>query len=471
MLKTDPLSEPIGIIGAGVAGLITAHTFLRDGFSNVEIVTRDASVGGTWARGRVYPGVVLNNVHDEYRLSAMPMRDPGLRDGRLTAGALTTYFEDFAARFGLMEKVLFGTEVMGIGRGKGRRGWAVDLKDLASGTVKTVEYSRVVLCTGGCSAPKIPESLSAASIQLTRTFFPYRRFLHTTWLGGKIVHGVLNTITWLSFKTLNIPPSSPLRNAPSVFWSIRLNDEGTPRSNSFFSLVNAGKIALVSPARAESFGADGRSLTLSNGDVLPADAVVLATGHSSSWSGIFDRETMDAVGLSRHEPEPHQTDEWNYTSLVNPPPAHPTCDQWSSSIYRGLVPAKNIACRDLAVNGAIFSKNIGYSCEVSAHWIASYFRGDPMRLPQSAEEALAAAAREGAWTRKRYPDMLLWASESYSSAIAFFTWPQVADEMLEDMGLRSGRSGGGWLTWAFKVISVDEIGRLREERAERRVQL
>lgn len=51
---------PIGIIGAGAAGLITAHTLLQDGFRAVQILTRDKSVGGVWARERTYPGIFIN---------------------------------------------------------------------------------------------------------------------------------------------------------------------------------------------------------------------------------------------------------------------------------------------------------------------------------------------------------------------------------------------------------------------------
>lgn len=42
------------------------------------------------------------------------------------------------------------------------------------------------------------------------------------------------------------------------------------------------------------------------------------------------------------------------------------------------------------------------------------------------------------------------------------------DELLEDMGVRSMRSGGNWLTWPFKVISPDEITTLGEERRAKR---
>lgn len=50
----------IGIIGSGPAALVTAHTLIKDGFTNVQLITRDSSAGGIWAKERVYPGLSLN---------------------------------------------------------------------------------------------------------------------------------------------------------------------------------------------------------------------------------------------------------------------------------------------------------------------------------------------------------------------------------------------------------------------------
>ena len=55
-----PTSATVAIIGAGAAGLITAHTLLRDGFEHVQVLTRDPSAGGVWAAKRVYPGLSIN---------------------------------------------------------------------------------------------------------------------------------------------------------------------------------------------------------------------------------------------------------------------------------------------------------------------------------------------------------------------------------------------------------------------------
>ena len=58
--NSDVLREPVGIIGAGAAGLINAHVLLQDGFTDVTLISRDKSVGGTWMRDCVYPGLFIN---------------------------------------------------------------------------------------------------------------------------------------------------------------------------------------------------------------------------------------------------------------------------------------------------------------------------------------------------------------------------------------------------------------------------
>lgn len=67
-----------------------------------------------------------------------------------------------------------------------------------------------------------------------------------------------------------------------------------------------------------------------------------------------------------------------------------------------------------------FTGNPGYTNEVVAHWIASYFRGDKMRLPSS-EEAFKKAEEQSAWMKVRFPSMLSWVNESYSTSLDFWT--------------------------------------------------
>ena len=58
--STEELEKTVCIIGSGAAGLITAHTLIRDGFKHVDVISRDKSAGGVWAAERVYPGLVIN---------------------------------------------------------------------------------------------------------------------------------------------------------------------------------------------------------------------------------------------------------------------------------------------------------------------------------------------------------------------------------------------------------------------------
>lgn len=114
-----------------------------------------------------------------------------------------------------------------------------------------------------------------------------------------------------------------------------------------------------------------------------------------------------------------------------------------------------------------------------------------MRIPATPEAALQETERQSAWLRHRYPQVSPTANSSYTSNIGFWgcvelasslasfspnptslvplaRWPQVADDLLEDIGLKVMRSGGSWLTWPFRVVQIKEIAGLKEERDVRR---
>ncbi|KAJ7781934.1 FAD/NAD-P-binding domain-containing protein [Mycena maculata] len=550
----------VAVLGAGAAGLITAHTLSTDGF-DVQVITRDDTPGGQWAKERVYPGLQLNNVHGEFRFSAHEMSAPpdsAVTGGRLTGQDMHKYMKEFADKF-LSGKIMLGTEILNVRRDD--LSWALSVQDIATGESKILKFSKIALCNGGTSKPMIPEYLSPANAKRARfegsvmhsahftahmeeileavpgssespraivvvgggksaqdicaylagegheptivyektdaftagvkslpdfirksrhakcrmlsLLSPHinlrtwlERFLHTTWLGSKIVHGNWNGIMTSSFKAMGIPENSPLRLTYSPFWNIHTNDEGIPRENGFHSLVNNGKINVIAPGRMTGYGDDGHSVLLDNGKSPKADLVILATGYMSSWDDIFDEKTAGDIGFHRHHPI-HQDlpDEWvNYKTLANPPALHPENTKWSSSIYKGIVPATNLLRRDFAINGAVLTTNDGYSFEVAAHWISSYFLGDKMKLPATPEEALKYTERDALWLRKRHPGLDLSLNESCTSYSAFWTWPQHSDELLEDMYLPSMRSGGNWFTWPFKVISITELTTLHKER-------
>ncbi|KZP03480.1 FAD/NAD-P-binding domain-containing protein [Athelia psychrophila] len=525
------MAKTVGIIGAGAAGLVTAHTLLQDGF-DVTVLTRDPSPGGVWCKERLYPNILINNVNSEYRFSALPMPErPDFKatGGRLSGEDMRGYMESYADRF-VKNSIRYNVEVLRVQRvesGSKEPNWAITFRDRGTGAQGVLKYDKLVLCTGGCSQPLIPASLSPTNaafdgiivhssefrsrlsditslaetspgrvvvvgggksamdiaayltnqgLKVTVVFettdgflaspmplpdfvrksrlmsllsphivlkTPIERFFHTTWLGSAIVLGFWSILQMASLFTFNIAKDSPLRKTRSLFLSVRANDEGVGRPNSFYDLVNRGKIELAAPARMASYGPDRKSVLLNDGRVLAADAVILATGFKSSWGPIFDDATKQELGLGNYPPPTTESEahHWDYTTLAHTPPSKQGGAQWASSLYRGVVPAKNILRRDFAVNGAVFSANNGLVFETASHWISSYFLEDAfLRVPSSPKEAFESTDREGAYLRKRHPEALLWMNESYS-VVKFFTWPQFIDDLFEDMGVPTYRSG------------------------------
>nr|GAT52224.1 FAD/NAD(P)-binding domain-containing protein [Mycena chlorophos] len=337
------------------------------------------------------------------------------------------------------------------------------------------------------------------------------RFLHTTALGSWLVFLLWSALRTASLLAVGINPFS--RAGPPgggtgipgrashirpLFWSVHLNDDGVPsrrgtnNNSHFYTLVGQGKIRTVVPARVVGFDADGRSVVAvttdagaegRNEDVhLRADVLLLATGYKSSWTSLLDEETAEKIGM---EPTPLPVDSdaspfaYPHLSLrvtTRPPSAQPTKsvpDKRIWSLLHGIVPTKNISQRDFAINGAVFTTNVGYTFEVTSHWISSYFLGDAallQNIPRGVDLETHAKRKLG-WMQLRYPDDALSMSESCGSFIAFWNWPQFADDLLREMGLRTIRSGGNWLTWPFKTIDIDdELATLRDERAAKRSQ-
>ena len=94
---------------------------------------------------------------------------------------------------------------------------------------------------------------------------------------------------------------SPLRNAHSLFWGVRTNDEGNGHPRGFFANVAQGNIHLVAPARVHGFSEDGSGLILEDGRTLPANLVIAATGYESSWAPLLDGMYRDASSIHNSE--------------------------------------------------------------------------------------------------------------------------------------------------------------------------
>lgn len=100
----------------------------------------------------IYDNVVWNqfiiSVHGEYRFSSLEMPPPATGDGRLRGLDICNYAEKFTDKFLIGKaKFHFETEVLNIERDE-KGNWNVAVEDLATKSLRTLTFSRIILATG-----------------------------------------------------------------------------------------------------------------------------------------------------------------------------------------------------------------------------------------------------------------------------------------------------------------------------------
>jgi Flavin-binding monooxygenase-like len=136
----------VGIIGAGVAGLVTAKVLIQAGHE-VAIYDKAPDVGGVWSRTRRYPGLTTQSPKAQYSLSDFPM--PRDYPEWPTGAQVQAYLAAYAGRFGLEPALRLSTEVTAAVPAAGG-GWAVTA-DGATG-----HFDRLVVANGIFCEPAVP---------------------------------------------------------------------------------------------------------------------------------------------------------------------------------------------------------------------------------------------------------------------------------------------------------------------------
>ena len=143
----------IGVVGAGVAGLVTAKV-LRQAGHDVVVVDKADDVGGVWSASRRYPGLTTQSTKQQYTLSdfAMPDEYPEWPTGEQVQRWLASY----ATHFGLDEHIRLGTEVTSA-RASGDGGWTLATRQVSTGDTDELHVDRLVAANGVFSEPNIPD--------------------------------------------------------------------------------------------------------------------------------------------------------------------------------------------------------------------------------------------------------------------------------------------------------------------------
>jgi NADPH-dependent 2,4-dienoyl-CoA reductase/sulfur reductase-like enzyme len=129
------------VIGAGIAGLVTAKVLRGDGF-DVTVFEKEPAVGGVWAESRTYPGLRTNNSRRTYAFSDHPYDRSA--DVFPTADQVRRYLASYVARFGLAPLIRLSTGVAGVSR----RGDGFEVAVRGPAGAACVACDFVVVCAG-----------------------------------------------------------------------------------------------------------------------------------------------------------------------------------------------------------------------------------------------------------------------------------------------------------------------------------
>ncbi|MEH3047630.1 flavin-containing monooxygenase [Sphingomonas adhaesiva] len=141
----------IGIVGAGLAGLVTAKTLRQFGF-DVVVLEKEGDVGGVWSAARRYPGLTTQNPRETYAFADFPM--PASYPEWPTGAQVQAYLESYVDHFGIRDAIRLDTEVTSAT--PDATGWTIATRDTATGEQASVRVDYLIVCNGIFSIPAVP---------------------------------------------------------------------------------------------------------------------------------------------------------------------------------------------------------------------------------------------------------------------------------------------------------------------------
>jgi dimethylaniline monooxygenase (N-oxide forming) len=145
----------VAVIGAGPAGLIGARFLKARGFEPV-LFDRSRRAGGQWdqssAASGIWPDMRANTSGTLTRFSDLDY--PAGTAAFPHSEQVRAYLETYAARFGLLSAIRFGTTIEQIVRDR-NGGYVLTTTD-AAGAESTGTFARVVIASGRYNSPSVP---------------------------------------------------------------------------------------------------------------------------------------------------------------------------------------------------------------------------------------------------------------------------------------------------------------------------
>ncbi|MYB27542.1 MAG: NAD(P)/FAD-dependent oxidoreductase [Acidimicrobiaceae bacterium] len=141
------IDHPVAVIGAGMSGILAAHRLKQAGVDCV-VFDKNGDVGGTWLEN-TYPGCRVDVFNHVYSYAGE--QRPDWPEYHSSQPVLLDYFQDCARRWGIRDRIRFGTGVDAISWDEHTRRWILQLDG-----GETVTAGAVVSAVGQLNRPLIP---------------------------------------------------------------------------------------------------------------------------------------------------------------------------------------------------------------------------------------------------------------------------------------------------------------------------
>ena len=460
-------TQTVGIIGAGVSGLVTAKTMREHGFS-VVVFEIEIELGGVWASTRRYPNVTTQNTRDTYTFSDFPM--PKHYPEWPTGPQVQEYLTNYARQFGILSSIRFGT---GVERAEaidgGAGGWLIHTRQHGQMNQTPVDF--LVVCNGVFNEPNMPtipgRELFGGTVLHSTGFRQHHldaaRYQKVAVVGfAKSAHDILSQVSSVSEKPVCIYREAKWK-MPRIFWGLnvkylllhrfgeslfpyrflfgihqflhgplgkpvtkllmsglgnlvsaqlKLKKSGLLPDKPFDSIANCA-IGLTSDHFYER--AASGAIQLEKGEIarFVPEGVVLNTGKR-----IVADQVIFATGFRQTVPFFEESISQRIRNQKG----------WFQ-LYRNVLPADVPNLTFVGYNPSLFTP---FTSELAAQYSAQYFK-DRLTLPDAAAMKLEIALHQG-WLVQRAPH-----SNASGTCIIPFSFHH-ADELMRDMGLSTRRT-------------------------------
>lgn len=430
----------ICVIGAGGSGLVAAKVLLADGH-DVAVLERERQLGGVWAPWRAFPGLTTQTPGAQFEFSdfafaaGLPAWPP--------AADVHAYLTAYAERFGVRERIRFGSEVVGV-EAASDEGWTVAVR--RDGQVARERFDRVVVSCGIFDRPVLPavdgrDAFEQAGGRVLHS----ARCTDPALLEGRrvVIVGIQKTATDLAVyaaghgSTVDMVHRRPRWKLPRRF--LRTVDIADALFTRSFEAMSRLATSVPEPTRRQRLahrvlGRPARiqfrfvelvlrvQFRLGRRGMVPANGVEdeAHCGVTIETPGFYDGLRRGAIAthrtvIERLEPgavvlaggERIAADTVVYATgyrlelpfLPDEVAARVFDADGCLRLYRNVLPPEVPSLAFVGFNSAIASP---LAAEVAAHWLAAYW-SDRMRVPAPAEMHAHIAA-ELRWRTERWPE-------------------------------------------------------------------